>query len=158
MFVYSLRASTLKFFGVILLSVITLIILIAFIPTVNPAPNTIAIADRVHINYAGIKTNEDRIAFLAQFGHEVKAEPVEEEEITIPGVFDRVMTEYNQLQKQQGFDLTKYERKKVKRFTYIITNYDNYDGTVYANILVYRDKVIGGDVCSADINGFVEEL
>jgi hypothetical protein len=158
MFVYSLRASTLKFFGVILLSVITLIILIAFIPTIEPAPSSIAIADSVKITYTNIKTNEDRIAFLKQFGHNVNSEPTEEVEITVPGVFDRVMTEYNQLQRQQGFDLTKYERKKVTRYTYIINNYNGYDGTVYANILVYRGKVVGGDVCSADLNGFVEEL
>lgn len=157
MFVYSMRASTLKFFGVILLSVITLIILIAFIPTIEP-PSSAVITANQKINYANIKTNEDRIAFLAQFGHEVRPEPVEEKEITIPGVFDRVMTEYNNLQKQQGFDLTKYERKKVTRYTYIVENFNGYDGTVYANILVYRNKVIAGDLCSADINGFADGL
>lgn len=157
MFIYSMRASTLKFFGVIVLSVITLIILIAFIPTINPSPASVITANQ-KINYANIKTNEDRIAFLAQFGHKVKPEPAEEAEVVIPGVFDRVMTEYNTLQKQQGFDLTKYERKKVTCYTYIVENFDEYNGTVYANILVYRGKVIGGDICSADINGFVDEL
>ncbi|MHB1152987.1 MAG: DUF4830 domain-containing protein [Eubacteriales bacterium] len=157
MFVYSMRASTLKFFGVIILSVITLIILIAFIPTIEPSSYT-AITANQKINYANIKTNEDRIAFLSQFGHKVRPEPVEEIEITIPGVFDRVMMEYNTLQKQQGFDLSKYERKKLTRYTYIVEGYNGYDGTVYANILVFRGKVVGGDICSADINGFVDEL
>lgn len=55
----------------------------------------------------------------------------------------------------QGLDLSKYKRKDVTRYTYKITNYPDYDGTVYANILVYRGKVIGGDICSADVNGFV---
>ncbi|MBR4014329.1 MAG: DUF4830 domain-containing protein, partial [Clostridia bacterium] len=45
-----------------------------------------------------------------------------------------------------------------QRYTYEITNYDGYDGVVYANILVYRNKVIAGDVCSADTKGFMHGL
>jgi hypothetical protein len=36
-----------------------------------------------------------------------------------------------------------------------VTNYEGYDGKVYANVLVYRNKVVGGDICSADVEGFV---
>ena len=43
----------------------------------------------------------------------------------------------------------------MMRYTYEITNYPNYEGKVIANILVYRGKVVGGDICSADINGFI---
>ena len=39
--------------------------------------------------------------------------------------------------------------------TFVVTNYPDYEGTVYANVLVYRNRVIGGDVCSADVTGFV---
>ena len=41
------------------------------------------------------------------------------------------------------------------RYTYELTNYDGYDGKVYVNMIVYRNRVIGGDVCSADVNGFI---
>ena len=41
------------------------------------------------------------------------------------------------------------------RYTYKITNYGEGEDTVYANILVYRDKVIGGDICSANVDGFI---
>ena len=41
------------------------------------------------------------------------------------------------------------------RYTYEITNYDGEDGVVYANILIYRNRVIGGDICSADVTGFI---
>jgi hypothetical protein len=44
------------------------------------------------------------------------------------------------------------------RYTYALTNYPDYEGEVYVNILVYRNTVIAGDVCSADINGFVHGL
>ena len=36
-----------------------------------------------------------------------------------------------------------------------VTNYPGYSGTVHANVIVYRNRVIGGDVCSADVGGFI---
>ena len=43
----------------------------------------------------------------------------------------------------------------MSRYTFKIDNYEGYGGTVLADVLVYKNKVIGGDVCSADVNGFV---
>ena len=59
------------------------------------------------------------------------------------------------MQQLQGLDLSDYKRKSVTRYTYLITNYPNYEGKVYANLLIYKDRVVGGDVCSADVNGFI---
>ena len=74
---------------------------------------------------------------------------------TIPDEFDRIYTGYNNIQKEQGLDLSKYRKKELTRYTFEVTNYNGYDGKVYANVLVYRNKVVGGDICSADITGFV---
>ncbi len=157
MFIYSLKASTIKFFAVVCVALATLITLIAFIPVSAVDENIAASAD-VDIDYTGIKTNEDRVNFLAQFGWQVKPEAVESVEVTVPEEFDKIFTAYNELQKRQGLDLSKYKKKNVQRYTYEITNYDGYDGVVYANILVYRNRVIGGDVCSADVKGFMHGL
>ncbi len=157
MFIYSLKASTIKFFAVVCVALATLITLIAFIPVAAVDENIAASAD-MDIDYSGIKTNEDRINFLAQFGWQVDPEAVESVEVTIPEEFDKIFTAYNELQKRQGLDLSKFKKKNVQRYTYKITNYDGYDGTVYANILVYRNKVIAGDVCSADTKGFMHGL
>ena len=156
MFIYSLKASTLKFFAVVCVALATLITLIAFIPVT--ADDTAPVSGNIKIDYNGIKTEEDRIEFLRQFGWEVKPEAVESVEITIPEKFDKIFTAYNEMQKRQGLDLSKYKKKNVQRYTYEITNYDGYDGVVYANIIVYRNKVIAGDVCSADVKGFVHGL
>jgi len=153
MFIYSLRASTLKFFGVLCVALVALITLIAFIPA--QAQDSAATAGEVEIVYDGVKTEEDRIAFLRQFGWEVKGEPTKVAEVTIPSEFDKVFTGYNEIQKRQGLDLSEYKKKKVTRYTYEITNYEGAEGVVYANILVYRNRVIGGDVCSADTTGFI---
>lgn len=153
MFIYSLRAGTLKFFAVLCVALVTLITLIAFVPTLGA--DSQSVASKAEIDYTGIKTNEDRIAFLAQFGWEVKAAAAESEEVTIPAEFDKIFTGYNEIQKRQGLDLSDYKKKKVMRYTYEVTNYAGADGTVYANLLVYRNRVIGGDICSADVKGFI---
>ena len=84
--------------------------------------------------------------------------PAESETVTLPKDFDKVFAAYNELQKQQGFDLAAYAGKTVERYTYIVQNYPDYDGTVYANLLVSRGRVIGGDVCAAEANGFLHGL
>ena len=155
MFVYSLRASTLKFFAVVCVALVTLITLIAFVPTYGEDTVDIETSGAVEISYDKIKTAEDRARFLSQFGWEIKPEAVTECEVTIPEEFDRVFTGYNEIQKRQGLDLSKYKNKKVMRYTYEVTNYADYDGVVYANLIIYRGRVIGGDICSADVTGFI---
>ena len=155
MFIYSLKASTIKFFAITCVALATLITLMVFIP-VAAGNDTVSTASS--ISYSGVKTNEDRIKFLGQFGWKVSTEETASEEVSIPKEFDKIFTAYNELQKRQGLDLTKYKGKNVQRYTYEITNYDGYDGKVYANILVYRNKVIAADVCSADVGGFVHGI
>ena len=153
MFIYSMRASTIKFFGILCVSLVALITLIAFVPTYTVDSTETAV--NASFNYEKIKTNDDRIEFLSQFGWQVKPNAVAEEEVLIPEQFDKVFSGYNEIQRRQGLDLSKYKKKLVNRYTYEVTNYNGYEGTVYANILVYRNRVIGGDICSADISGFL---
>ena len=47
------------------------------------------------------------------------------------------------------------KKKSVMLYTYSVKNYPGYEGEVHVNLLVYKNTVIGGDVCSADVNGFV---
>lgn len=156
MFVYSLRASTLKFFAVVCVALTALITMITFIPSYDGGElGYITTGKEEKISYDKIKTEQDRAGFLAQFGWSVGSEPVEVAEITIPSEFDKIFMGYNEIQKRQGLDLSKYKNKTVTRYTYEVTNYEGAEGKVYANILVYRNKVIGGDICSADASGFI---
>ena len=152
MFIYSLKAKTIKLFGLICVALVGVIMIAAFVPNYVA---TSASAVNSEINYSKIKNNEDRIAFLKQFGWEVSPEEIESEQVTIPSEFDKVFVGYNEIQKRQGLDLSKYRKKNVMRYTYEVTNYNGFDGTVYANVIVYRNKVIGGDICSADVTGFI---
>lgn len=153
MFIYSVRAGTLKLFGFIALA----LVLTLGIVLVGTDGATLTAGAAGEIEFGGVKTNEDRVKFIEQFGIKVEDTPVEEEAFAIPENFDRVILGYNELQKKQGLDLSKYAKKRVTRYTYKVENYD-WDGVVYANIFVYRSRVVGCDVSSADPEGFVAPL
>lgn len=172
MFIYSLKASTIRFFGIVCVALAALIALVAFVPTYAggnqdtpaarlseetsaPGGQTPKPADGVTYWYDKVKSADDAASFLGQFGWVVDAGSAETTQVTIPAEFDKVFAGYNELQKQQGLDLSKYRKKSVTRYTFAVTNYDGWQGTVYANVLVYRNRVIGGDICSADVSGFV---
>ena len=158
MFVYSMKASTLKFFAILGVALIAVVALTVLVPTYT-VMTTSAIAEKNEsIRFDGIKTNEDRIDFLEQYGWTVESTPIEEVEVTVPREFDKVMMTYNEIQKQQGLDLSKYAKKTMMRYTYKVTNYPDYAGTVYTNILVYKNRVVAGDICSSDANGFIHTL
>jgi hypothetical protein len=107
------------------------------------------------VSYDKVYSNSDRVEFISGFGWQVEQTPVEEVTVSIPAEFDTVYLGYNDIQKAQGLNLARYKGKEVVRYTYEVTNYEGYDGKVYVNLLVYRNKVVGGDVCSADSSGFI---
>lgn len=104
------------------------------------------------------KTNDDRVAYLEHFGWTVEPQPVAVEELQIPEEFDETYTQYLALQTGQGFDLTKYCGKRVKRYAYTITNYPTGESGVQAGLLVYKNTVIGGEILSTQLNGFIHAL
>ena len=150
-FIYSFRGSTIKFLSIVLVSIGILVALIAVIPANQ---SVMGKPEAAKLSYDAA-TSTQRQAFLGQFNWQVAPQPMQTAQVTIPKDFDTVLSKYNDLQKQQGFNLEKYKNKAVTRYTYIVTNYQGYAGTVIANLLVYDNKVIGGDVCSTDPAGFV---
>lgn len=106
----------------------------------------------------GVRTNEDRIAYLADCGWQVSPQPVAVEELLIPESFDERYTQYLELQSSQGFDLTEYAGRRVKRYTYEISNYPTGETGVQAGLLIYRGTVVGGDVFSPQTGGFLHGL
>lgn len=106
----------------------------------------------------GIKNNEDRVEYLQSYGWEVVEEPVATQELLIPEEMDDSYTDYLALQREQGFDLGKYAGKRVKRYTYEVTNYPTGEAGVQANLLIYKNKVVGGEVLSPQADGFLHGL
>ena len=102
-----------------------------------------------------VTNNDARVGFLKGFGWEVTNSPAESSQVRIPENSSEVFDRYNNLQKSQGYDLTQYAGKKVMRYVYRLNNYPGATEPVYATLLIYKDRVIGGDVCSASVDGFV---
>ena len=101
-------------------------------------------------------SNDARVKFLTDLGWEVTASPAEATEVKIPKGDDEVFSRYNELQKSQGYDLSKYAGKKVMRYVYAITNFPDAKEPVYATLLVYKDKIIGGDITDTTPGGRVQ--
>lgn len=158
MFICSIKGNTLKLFGIIAIAIAAVTALIIALPSAEAVEAGSILESKSEITYDKIKTDDNRQDFLRQFGWETGEVTVEEVEVQIPADFDKVMNAYNEIQKAQGLDLSKYKGKTVQRYTYEITNYPDYDGTVYANIIIYKDRVIGGDICSSDVKGFIQGL
>lgn len=106
----------------------------------------------------GVKTNEDRVAYLGEYGWQVKETPLATQELIIPSQFDDSYVDYLTLQSEQGFHLEKYAGKRVKRYTYEITNYPTGEEGVQVNLLIYKNTVVGGEVLSAQLDGFLHGL
>lgn len=106
----------------------------------------------------GLRRNEDRVAFLRELGWEVAEEPVATEELVIPETFDESYDEYLALQAGQGFDLSAYCGKRVKRYTYEVLNHPSGESGVQAALLLYKNRLVGGEVLSARPDGFIHGL
>lgn len=150
MFVYSVNKRQIRLVAI----VVCLIIMCAILALLTR--QSIETMKQSEINLRATSSDE-RIAYLAQFGWRVDEEPVEVKEIIIPAEFDDVYTNYNKLQLEQGFDLTQYLSKRVKKWTYTVTNYPGYEdkNCIRATMLVLDGKVIGGDICSVELGGFM---
>ena len=101
-------------------------------------------------------TNDARVKFLTDLGWDVTASPAESAEVKIPRGSDQVFDRYNELQKSQGYDLSKFAGKKVMRYVYQINNYPGAQEPVYATLLVYKDRIIGGDITDTTPGGKVQ--
>ena len=153
MFVFSIRASSIRFFAILALTFAVLLGLLASGNSVFASG-----APMGEVDFSGVKTEDDRVAFIEQFGLRVKGASTDACNFVMPENFDRVIMGYNEIQKAQGLDLSKYAGKKVTRYTYALEGYGEYDGEVFANILIYRNRVIGCDVSSGSPDGFVKPL
>lgn len=106
-----------------------------------------------------IKTDADLPEYVRLLGWEPAGDPIEIIEVRIPEEFDQVYTAYNDRQKEAGYNLEKYKGKRVKRYAFALNNFENLPPEdVHLHLLVYKDKVIGGDISQTTENGFLYGL
>lgn len=114
-------------------------------------------ADNISITNNIVDGSEGLLDFISSYGWEVVREPEDVREVIIPVEFDDVYTNYNSIQTAQGYNLEKYAGERVKKWTFTVLNYPQYENRdcIKINLLVFEGKVIGGDVCSVELDGFM---
>lgn len=150
MFVYSVKTKHIK---VVLLVLFILVTAVSLMILSKESQQTAG--DGGIISFA--ETDKERLEFISQFGWLVEEEAYCVKEVVIPEEGDDTYNAYNDLQRSQGFDLNEYAGVRAKCWTYIIKNYEGYENQecIHINLLVYDGMVIGGDVCSVELDGFM---
>ena len=103
-------------------------------------------------------TKEDRMAFLESLGWQADPETEETNSVKIPDCSEGAMADYNALMQKGGYDLSDYEGKKVDQYQYQLNHYPDCEQTVWVTLYVWQGRVIGGDIHTASLDGFMHEL
>ena len=158
MVIMTAKVSKSKLIAIALIVLVAVILLVVCLTNSGKSGSAPAAENAAQAAPSELKTNDDRVAYLASYGWEVAQEPVQTQEVRIPTEPSEVFERYNDLQVSQGFDLHNYAGKSVKRYVYQISNYPDTEDTYYATLLVYKSAVIGGDVSSSAQGGVMHSL
>ncbi len=136
----------------VVILILLAVVLIAAVITCGPASGFLGIGEAIDVS-----TSEGRIEYLSSLGWCVDKSSETEAEVTLPKTFDGAVADYAAMQSEQGFEFTSYGGCKCMQYSYIVTNYGD-GSTVYATLFVKGGRVIGGDIHSADIGGFMHGI
>ena len=98
-------------------------------------------------------TNALRTEYLQRLNIQVDDSRVTSKSIVIPGHFNGIYREYNRLQKESGFDLSKYKGKRATLYSYPIIGSEG-----RAELIVYKDSIIGGSVTPNRVGAAIKPL
>lgn len=103
-------------------------------------------------------TNEERVAYLEALGWQVEPQPIETLDLQLPEKLEGEWDAYAKLQKGQGLPFSEFAGQAVKRYTYTVSNYPEIPQGVQANLYLWGDQIIGGDVIFTGQGGFQTDL
>ncbi len=92
--------------------------------------------------------------YLAALGWETEG-LVSTDQVILPEEFTPEYEAYLSVQADGGFDLLPYVGMTVTRYTYSVTNYPSGEDGVLADLLVLDGIVVGGELRSAALDGFM---
>ena len=104
-----------------------------------------------------VETTEGRQEYLHALGWEIDPASEDVRETSVPEALDDMMTDYNAMQREQGFDLIPYLGKPVTVVTYTLS-----DGSPEAGALITLwicdGVVIAGDVHTPAMDGYMHGI
>lgn len=133
MFVFSVKAEKKHLLAALVCTVVavTMVVLGLCLPTQS-------VGGRV-TNFKAA-TAQERVALLNEWGYTVELADETVQEIRVPDEPDEALRTYEALQTSSGLSLLKYSGKRVKLYTYAVS-----DGRT-AHVYCYRDRVVAGDI------------
>ena len=99
-----------------------------------------------------------RQAYLRSLGWEIDPETEAFRTVLVPDQLEGIMAQYNKLQLQQGYDLSRHLGESCLQYTYEITNYADSDGKVIVSLYLQDGEIIAADIHSTALNGFMHGL
>ena len=105
-----------------------------------------------------LSTLEGRQAYLETLGWEIDPGSEEHKSVRVPESLDGIIADYNELQLQQDFDLSKHLGEACEQYSYTVTNYPDPEQTVLITVYIQGKELIAGDVHSTALNGFMQGL
>ena len=151
MFVMTLKFSRKKAVFIVIMAALVLIGVIMLIGAHSKRAELLSMNEKT---VTTVKSEKDRVRYLSQYGWEVESPALTHDTVVIPRTFSDVFEDYNALQLSQGFDLGQYCGLEAEMYTYRVTNSDE-KGDVIAQLYVRNNAVIGGDVHSTALDGFM---
>lgn len=109
------------------------------------------------VEITDVSDTEGRQRYLNKLGWEIDTSSEEEHEILLPREFDGVLAEYSKLQTKQGYDFASLGGLTCRQYCYVVTNYPS-ESTVYAVLYIRNGRVIGGDIHSDELDGFMHGI
>ncbi len=99
-----------------------------------------------------LKTNAKRVEYVKTLGVTLKSDDYIQKQVVIPEEFGEVYAGYNELQREADFDLSRYRGRTVTVYTY------ECDGDIVVNLMIYKGKLIGGDIAETKFGGEMTPL
>ncbi len=91
-----------------------------------------------------VTNNEERKEYVASKGFKTAEEPSSVEEVLLPEEPDEILSEYNEIQKNAGFDLSPYFGKTVKKYVYPLEE----ETETFVTLYIFEDRIIAADIAS----------
>lgn len=105
-----------------------------------------------------LSTPKGRERYVLALGWEIDPASEEHKTVRIPEELNGVLRRYNELQLEQGCDLTEHLGERCEQYSYTVTNYPDPGQTVQITLYLQGDTLIAGDVHSTALDGFMQGL
>ena len=106
------------------------------------APDTVEINGESYSLRA--QDEADIAAFVSACGYEI-GDLLSDGEITVPKHWNETYSQYNELQRAQGFDLVPYKGKPARKTEYALA-----DSEEVLTLLIGEQQIIAAHICGAD--------